>query len=177
MLSFYDASSRGSIQRSVAPSKTYHQQPTEDVSRCGKLLPLANNGGPNMTHAIPHTSPTFNKGIDCHWERDQRYVKRDAKCDVGAFEFNDFTDVTITVDPSVKVDATGKALLTGTIKCTRDDTFRLALELHPLRSPVAWPIGHSPPRTATSAHGGLCGGAIPSRSPSFDWAPGFLIAE
>jgi len=95
-----------------------------------KLLPLANNGGPNMTHAIPHTSPAFNTGIDCYWERDQRYVKRDAKCDVGAFEFNDFTNVTITVDPSVKVDATGKALLTGTIKCTRDDTFRLALELH-----------------------------------------------
>jgi hypothetical protein len=26
--------------------------------------------------------------------------------------------------------ATGKALLTGTIKCTRNDAFRLALELH-----------------------------------------------
>jgi hypothetical protein len=30
----------------------------------------------------------------------------------------------------VKVDATGKALLTGTLTCTRADTFRLALELH-----------------------------------------------
>ncbi len=94
------------------------------------LFPLAYNGGPNMTHAIPHTSPAFNKGVNCQFPEDQRYVTRDAKCDVGAFEFNDFTKVTVTIDPNVKVDAAGKALLTGTIKCTRDDAFRLALELH-----------------------------------------------
>ena len=95
-----------------------------------QLLPLANNGGPTKTHAIPHTSPAYNSGVGCFPETDQRYVVRDAKCDVGAFEFNDFTKVTITVDPAVKVDAAGKALLTGTVKCTRDDTFRLGLELH-----------------------------------------------
>jgi hypothetical protein len=62
---------------------------------------------------------------------DQRYVPRDAKCDVGAFEFNDWTKVTITIDPTVRLDAaTGRALLTGTIKCTRDDVINLALELH-----------------------------------------------
>ena len=38
--------------------------------------------------------------------------------------------MTLTIDPTVKLDATGKALLTGTLKRTRDDTFRLALELH-----------------------------------------------
>ena len=96
-----------------------------------QLLPLANNGGPTKTHAIPHTSPAYNTGVGCFPETDQRYVQRDAKCDVGAFEFNDFTKVTITIDPSTKVNATtGKALLTGTIKCTRNDAFRLALELH-----------------------------------------------
>ena len=96
-----------------------------------KLMPLANNGGPNLTHAIPHTSPAFNAGVGCSVQTDQRYVPRDAKCDVGAFEFNDFTKVTITIDPSTKVNATtGKALLTGTIQCTRNDAFRLALELH-----------------------------------------------
>ena len=94
------------------------------------LLPLANNGGPTKTHAIPHTSPAFNNGVACFPTTDQRYVPRDAKCDVGAFEFNDFTKVTIAIDPNVKVDATGRALLTGTIKCTRFDYFRLALELH-----------------------------------------------
>jgi hypothetical protein len=94
------------------------------------LMPLANNGGPNMTHAIPHTSPAYNKGTLCWVEVDQRNVRRDAKCDVGAFEFNDFTKVTITFDPTVKVDpANGRALLTGTVKCSRDETFRLALEL------------------------------------------------
>jgi len=95
-----------------------------------QLMTLANNGGPTKTHAIPHTSPAYNSGVGCFPETDQRYVVRDAKCDVGAFEFNDFTKVAITVDPTVKVDAAGKALLTGTVKCTRDDTFRLALELH-----------------------------------------------
>ena len=97
-----------------------------------QLMPLAYNGGPNMTHAIPHTSPAFNKGTEC-WSTDvdQRYVPRDAKCDVGAFEFNDWTKVTITIDPTVKLDAaTGQALLSGTIKCTRNDYVSLALELH-----------------------------------------------
>ena len=96
-----------------------------------QLIPLANNGGPNMTHAIPHTSPAFNAGTWCWTDNtDQRYVPRDAKCDVGAFEFNDWTKVNITIDPNTKVDATGRALLTGTIKCTRNDSFRLAVELH-----------------------------------------------
>ena len=95
------------------------------------LMALARNGGPNMTHAIPHTSPAYNKGVECWVEVDQRYVARDSKCDIGAFEFNDFTRITITIDPNAKVDAaTGRALLTGTIKCTRADAFRVALELH-----------------------------------------------
>jgi hypothetical protein len=95
------------------------------------LLPLAKNGGPNMTHAIPYTSPAFNSGVACLQTTDQRYVARDAKCDVGAFEFNDFTKVTLTIDQAVKFNTTTKkALLTGTITCTRNEAFRLALELH-----------------------------------------------
>jgi hypothetical protein len=94
------------------------------------LLPLAYNGGPNMTHAIPHTSPAYNTGTACSQTTDQRYVARDAKCDVGAFEFNDFTKVTMTIDPNVRLDATtGYAFLTGTMKCTRDETILLRLEL------------------------------------------------
>ena len=96
-----------------------------------QLLPLAKNGGPNMTHAIPYTSPAFNAGVACVQTTDQRYVPRDARCDVGAFEFNDFTKITLTIDQSVKFNTTTKkALITGTIKCTRNETFRLALELH-----------------------------------------------
>lgn len=95
-----------------------------------QLMPLADNGGPTWTYAIPHTSPAYNTGVACFPTTDQRYVPRDAKCDVGAFEFNDFTKVTLTIDAVTKLDATGTALLTGTLKCTRNDTFRLALELH-----------------------------------------------
>jgi hypothetical protein len=95
-----------------------------------KLFPLANNGGPTRTHAIPPTSPARNNAIACQWNDDQRHVRREAKCDIGAFEFNDPTKVAITIDPTVKMDAAGEALLTGTITCSREDTFRLALELH-----------------------------------------------
>ena len=96
-----------------------------------QLLPLAYNGGPNMTHAIPHTSPAYNTGVNCSQTTDQRYVARDAKCDVGAFEFNDLTKVTITIDATVRLDTgLGYGLLTGTMKCTRDETIPLALELH-----------------------------------------------
>ena len=95
------------------------------------LMALANNGGPTKTHAIPPTSPAYNMGLGCFPTVDQRYVVRDAKCDIGSFEFNDFTQITITIDPSTKVSTvTGKALVTGTIKCTRNDAFRLAVELH-----------------------------------------------
>jgi hypothetical protein len=93
------------------------------------LLPLANNGGPVMTHAFRGQSPARNAGTNCTYDTDARYVYRDTKCDPGAYEF-DQTKVTVTIDPAVKVDATGKALLTGTIRCSRDDSFRLALELH-----------------------------------------------
>ena len=93
------------------------------------LLPLADNGGPVLTHAFTGYSPARNAGTNCTYDTDARYVYRDAKCDPGAYEF-DRTKVTITIDPTVKVDATGKALLTGTIKCSRYDYFRLSAELH-----------------------------------------------
>jgi hypothetical protein len=98
-----------------------------------KLFPLANNGGPSMTHAISHLGPALNVGTAGTFcgDVDQRYVPRDAKCDVGAFEFNDWTKATITIDPNVKVDAANvRALMTGTVTCSREETFKLALELH-----------------------------------------------
>jgi hypothetical protein len=95
-----------------------------------KLMPLADNGGGTWTHAIPHTSPAYNTGWDCTYPHDQRYSPRDVKCDAGSFEFNDSTKVTLTIDPAVKLDATGAGVLTGTITCTRAETMRLGLELH-----------------------------------------------
>jgi hypothetical protein len=51
------------------------------------LQPLANNGGPTMTHAITNDSAAFNAGT-CEVDKDQRDVDRPqgTECDVGAFE-------------------------------------------------------------------------------------------
>jgi len=62
---------------------------------------------------------------------DKRYAPRDAQCDLGAYEFADFTTVTITIDASSAVNqSNGWATLTGTVTCSRSETFSLALELH-----------------------------------------------
>jgi hypothetical protein len=95
-----------------------------------KLAPLADNGGGTMTHALLAGSPAINAGTSCSVTVDQRYVARDAQCDLGAFEFMDFTTVTLTVDPSAAVNqSNGWAVVTGTIKCSRNETFNLAVEL------------------------------------------------
>ena len=95
-----------------------------------QLYSLANNGGPTMTHGLAYDSPAINAGAPCAGV-DQRYVARDAKCDIGAFEFTDFTVVTITVDANVNVDATnGAALVTGTVRCTRAGAIPLGVQLN-----------------------------------------------
>jgi hypothetical protein len=119
---------------------TYEGRNLSDNATCGSnpnmlvgdplLSDLADNGGPSKTRAFAFNSPALNAGTNCNVTADQRYVARDAACDLGAFEFTDFTTVTLTIDPNTRVDATGRALLTGTLKCTRNDSFRLALELH-----------------------------------------------
>ena len=84
------------------------------------LAALAGNGGPTMTHGFGFQSPALNAGINCGVAVDQRYVPRDSACDIGAFEFTDFTIVTLTIDPNATVDASaGSALVTGTVKCSR----------------------------------------------------------
>lgn len=94
------------------------------------LLPLADNGGPTNTHAFDRRSPALDAGVACDVAVDQRYVPRDAYCDVGAFEFTDFTVVTITFRQNVNVDrATGAAVLTGTVTCSRNETERVGMRL------------------------------------------------
>jgi CSLREA domain-containing protein len=57
-----------------------------------QLGPLANNGGPTLTHAIPVTSPAINAGSNASCPAtDQRGVPRDARCDIGAFELPTMT--------------------------------------------------------------------------------------
>jgi hypothetical protein len=84
------------------------------------LDPLANNGGPTKTHALRIGSPAIDGGSACSENTDQRYVARNqgASCDVGAFEFDAFRVVALTVNPNVAVNAkTGVATVTGTISC------------------------------------------------------------
>ena len=99
-----------------------------------RLQTIANNGGPNVTLGLIRWSPAINAGVNCGVTVDQRYVARDAKCDIGAFEFTDFNVITYTINPNVTVDKnTGMAEVTGTVSCKYDDyddnvAFRIELQ-------------------------------------------------
>ena len=99
-----------------------------------QLAPLADNGGPTMTHALTAGSPAINAGGSCTVTTDQRYAPRDAQCDLGAYELaggtTGGTTVALTIDPGARVDATtGSATVSGTIQCSRSATFGLSVEL------------------------------------------------
>jgi hypothetical protein len=90
---------------------------------------LADNGGPTQTRALDRNSPAINATNCPDVTVDQRFVPRDAKCDIGAFEFV-FTTISLTIDPTAQVDpSTGAATVTGTIQCSRNEAFNLAVEL------------------------------------------------
>jgi hypothetical protein len=104
--------------------------PTVIVIADPKLGPLAANGGPTLTHALLAGSPGINAGTSCTVAVDQRYVPRDAQCDLGAYEFTDPTSVTLTIDPSVPVSqSNGWSVVSGTVKCSRAETFNIAVQL------------------------------------------------
>jgi hypothetical protein len=104
--------------------------PTQIMIGDPEIGPLANNGGPTMTHALLAGSPAIDAGSSCTVTVDQRYTPRDADCDVGAFEFADFTTVAVTIDAAASVNqSSGSAVLTGTVQCSRDETFSLAVQL------------------------------------------------
>ena len=93
-----------------------------------KLDSLRDNGGPGKTHALLGASPAINAGKDCTVTVDERYVPRDGTCDLGAYEFKDFTTVTITNNNTLAVDpTTGLVFAAGTIKCSTNETFDLAV--------------------------------------------------
>ena len=104
--------------------------PSDVVIADPKLAALADNGGPTLTRALLTGSPAINTGTACSVSVDQRYFPRDAKCDLGAFEFADFTTVNVTIDSNALIkQATGAAVLTGTIRCSRAESFKLAVLL------------------------------------------------
>lgn len=95
------------------------------------LAGLDDNGGPTPTERFDHRSPALNRGVNCNVTVDQRYVSRDAKCDIGAFEFTDFTIVTLTINANAVTAApNGLTTVTGTVSCSRaGDQFGVAVEL------------------------------------------------
>jgi hypothetical protein len=95
------------------------------------LAPLANNGGPTQTIAFDPQSPALDGTMGCMVTVDQRYVPRDAICDIGAFEFTDLTTVTLTIDASAVTDASvGLTTVTGTVSCSRaGDQFGVVVDL------------------------------------------------
>ena len=123
--------------------KTYQGGNISDDETCGnpfqlmvanpQLAPLADNGGPTRTHALLISSPAINGGASCSVSVDQRYVSRDAQCDVGAFEFTDFTSVALTMASSAAIDPGGNAVLAGTVRCSRNESFDLHVTLQQLQ--------------------------------------------
>jgi hypothetical protein len=69
--------------------------------------------------------------VNCNVAVDQRYVARGTSCDIGAFEFTDFTVVTLTIDANATTEApNGGATVTGTVKCSRNgDELGVAVDL------------------------------------------------
>ena len=104
--------------------------PTQIMIGDPEIGPLADNGGPTKTHALLVGSPAINAGTNCSVTIDQRYTPRDAKCDIGAFEFAGFTTVALTIDPGVSVNqSSGSAVLSGTVQCSRNEVLSLAVQL------------------------------------------------
>jgi hypothetical protein len=95
------------------------------------LAGLADNGGPTKTEAFDYRSPALNGGLNCSVTVDQRYVTRGTSCDIGAFEFTDYTVVTLTIDANaITGTPNGSATVTGTVKCSRaGDQFGVVVDL------------------------------------------------
>jgi hypothetical protein len=93
------------------------------------LAPLADNGGPTATRALDRNSPAID-ATDCPaLAVDQRYVARDAKCDIGAFEFVP-TTIALRINSGAQVDPkTGTAVVTGTVSCSRGEPLDLVIAL------------------------------------------------
>ena len=117
----------------------YGKNLTDDTS-CGdstvmmiapaKLDSLRDNGGPGKTHALLGPSPAIDAGTDCTVTADQRYVARDTKCDLGAYEFKDYTTVTITNKASHPIDPkTGWVLVGGSVTCSTTEMLELMVEV------------------------------------------------
>jgi hypothetical protein len=84
------------------------------------LAALGDNGGPTRTHALSGSAQAIDGATECDVVVDQRYVERPqgAACDIGAFEFDDYIDITLGLSGTGTVSlTTGAAIVSGTAAC------------------------------------------------------------
>ena len=96
------------------------------------LQALASNGGPSRTHALPAASPAVDAATECNVATDQRYIVRPqgTACDIGAYEFTDFTRLSLTIAASGAVNPnTGVATVSGTLTCSAPASVELQVGL------------------------------------------------
>jgi hypothetical protein len=97
-----------------------NSQPTDQIGTptapIDPLLgPLADNGGPTLTHALQPGSPAINRGNPAAPPQDQRGYGRLGVPDVGAFEFNGIPpSPVVTTNPATNV-ASFSATLNGSV--------------------------------------------------------------
>jgi hypothetical protein len=98
-----------------------HSQPTDQIGTPAApidplLGPLADNGGPTLTHALQSDSPAINRGDPAAPPQDQRGYGRVGVPDVGAFEFNGVPPVPTSILGNISTRAfvqTGDNVMIG----------------------------------------------------------------
>lgn len=96
------------------------------------LSPPANNGGPTQTMALGKTSAAIDAATNCTVTDDQRQVARPqgAACDIGAYEFNDYVTLSLTINGGgIVYSTTGVAVVSGSIKCSSPVPVQLSVDL------------------------------------------------
>jgi predicted outer membrane repeat protein len=122
------------------------------------LGPLASNGGPTKTHALPPGSPAIDAAVDCTVADDQRHVARPlgSACDIGAFEFSNYTTLGVSINPAVVVSPnTGVAVVIATLTCSAPAAITLVANL---TQPQKNGRGSSTAQASTTSTVG-CGGS------------------
>jgi len=146
-----------------------------------RLGSLASNGGPTRTLALQRDSPAVDAAGTCSVTTDERYVTRPqgAACDIGAYEFNDFVKLLLSIDGNVAVNpTTGAATLTGTIGCPESVSLTLHVALAQLQKTGRLLTTVSATDDVTLTCNGTKTWAIPlaASSGGFQAGPGFANA-
>ena len=97
-----------------------NSQPTDQIGTPAApidplLGPLADNGGPTLTHALQPGSPAINRGNPAAPPQDQRGYSRLGVPDVGAFEFNGIPPAPVVTTNNATNVASFSATLNGSL--------------------------------------------------------------